>query len=90
MGVRHLAMEALQPGDAETANTTRRPPDAAGGYLAQPDMAELIQARGVSELILSRHPVVLVDQSTQDVATTQLRKGRRTRWVTTHRRYGRA
>jgi hypothetical protein len=31
MGVRHLAMEALQPGDAEAANTTRRPPDAAGG-----------------------------------------------------------
>jgi hypothetical protein len=39
MGVRHLAMEALQPGDAEAANTTRRPPDDAGGYLAQPDMA---------------------------------------------------
>jgi hypothetical protein len=36
-------------------------------------------ARGVSELILSRCPLVLVDQSTQDVATTQLRKGRRTR-----------
>jgi transposase len=47
------------------------------------------QARGVSELILLRCPLVLVDQSTQDVATTQLRKGRRTRWVT-HRRYGRA
>jgi len=44
MGARHLAMEALQPGDAEAANTTRRPPDAADGYLAQPDMAELIQA----------------------------------------------
>jgi hypothetical protein len=44
MGVRHLAMEALQPGDAEAANTTRRPPDAADGYLAQPDMAALIQA----------------------------------------------
>src|SRR5215211_732732 len=40
MGVRHLAMEALQPGDAEAANTTRRPPDAAGGYLAQPDLVE--------------------------------------------------
>jgi transposase len=37
---------------------------------------------GVSELTLSRRPLVLVDQSTQDVATTQLRKGRRTRWVT--------
>jgi hypothetical protein len=44
MGVRHLAMEALQPGDAEAANTTRRPPHAADGYLAQPDMGELIQA----------------------------------------------
>jgi hypothetical protein len=44
MDVRHLAMEALQPGDAEAADTSRRPPDAAGGYLAQPDMAELIQA----------------------------------------------
>jgi hypothetical protein len=44
MGVRHLAMEALQPGDAEAANTSRRPPDTAHGYLAQPDMAELIQA----------------------------------------------
>jgi hypothetical protein len=44
MGVRHLAMEALQPGDAEAANTTRRPPDAAGGYLAQPDMGLLVQA----------------------------------------------
>jgi hypothetical protein len=43
MGVRHLAMEALQPGDAEAANTTRRPPDDAGGYLAQPDMRDLIQ-----------------------------------------------
>jgi hypothetical protein len=44
MGVRHLAMEALQPGDAEAANTSRRPPDAAGGYLAQADMRDLIQA----------------------------------------------
>jgi hypothetical protein len=44
MGARHLAMEALRPGDAETANTSHRPPDATGGYLAQPDMRELIQA----------------------------------------------
>jgi hypothetical protein len=43
MGVRHLAMEALQPGDAEAATTTRRPPDADDGYLAQPDMRALIQ-----------------------------------------------
>jgi hypothetical protein len=44
MGVRHLAMEALTPDDAEAANTTRRPPDAADGYLTQPDMGDLIQA----------------------------------------------
>src|SRR4029450_12643580 len=44
MGVRHLAMEALQPGDAEAANTTRRPPDAPEGYLPQPDMAALIHS----------------------------------------------
>jgi hypothetical protein len=44
MGARHLAMEALQPGDAEAANTSRRLLDAADGYLAQPDMAALIQA----------------------------------------------
>jgi hypothetical protein len=35
-------------------------------------------------------PLILVNQSTEDLATTQLRKGRRTCWVTTHRRYGRA
>src|SRR5215207_694282 len=44
MGARHLAMEALTPDDAEAANTTRQPPDAADGYLAQPDMRQLIQA----------------------------------------------
>jgi hypothetical protein len=44
MGARHLAMEALTPDDGEAANTTRRPPDAADGYLAQPDMRALIQA----------------------------------------------
>jgi hypothetical protein len=50
MGVRHLAMEALQPGDTEAADTSRRPPEAAGGYLAQPDMRDLIQAAlGVEE-----------------------------------------
>jgi hypothetical protein len=44
MGVRHLAMEALRPGDAQATNTSRRPPDTADGYLAQPDMRALIQA----------------------------------------------
>jgi hypothetical protein len=47
--------------------------------------------RGVSELTSSRRPLVLVDQSAEDLATTQLRKRRHTRWVTTtHRRDGRA
>jgi hypothetical protein len=31
-----------------------------------------------------------VNQSTKDLATTQVSKGRRTCWVTMHRRYGRA
>ena len=31
-----------------------------------------------------------MDQSTEDLTTTQLRKRRRSRWVTTHRRSGRA
>jgi hypothetical protein len=44
MGARHLAMEVLRPGDAEAANATRRSPDAADGYLAQPDMGQLIRA----------------------------------------------
>jgi hypothetical protein len=42
-GVRHLAMEALGPlAQAAEANASRRPPDAAGGSLAQPEMRELI------------------------------------------------
>jgi hypothetical protein len=44
MGLRHLAMEALQPDGAEAANTTRRPPHHTDGYLAQPEMRELIEA----------------------------------------------
>jgi hypothetical protein len=44
MGARHLAMEALTPDDAEAANATRRPPHDTDGYLAQPDMVQLIQA----------------------------------------------
>jgi hypothetical protein len=62
----------------------------AGSMMVRAWWNRTVPARGVSELILLRCPLVLVDQSTQDVATTQLRKGRRTRWVTTHRRYGRA
>jgi hypothetical protein len=40
-GVRHLAMEALQPIDADVANATRRPPDRPR-YLGQPEMGQLI------------------------------------------------
>jgi hypothetical protein len=42
LGVRHLAMEALYPPFAAEANSTRRLPPAAAGYLEQPDMRELI------------------------------------------------
>ena len=42
-GVRHLAMEALYPPEwAEYPNRERRPPKALGGYLAQPEMRDLI------------------------------------------------
>jgi hypothetical protein len=41
-GVRRLAMEALVPTFAADANATRVVPAAAGGYLAQPEMRELI------------------------------------------------
>jgi hypothetical protein len=43
-GVRHLAMEALTPSFAEEANSTREVPDAASGYLTQPEMRDLIAA----------------------------------------------
>jgi hypothetical protein len=43
-GVRWFAMEALNPAFADEANETRRVPDAACGYLAQPDMRALIAA----------------------------------------------
>jgi hypothetical protein len=41
-GVRRLAMEALIPGFAAEANEARQVPAVAGGYLAQPEMRELI------------------------------------------------
>jgi len=44
------------------------------------------EARGVPEV--SRHPPVLVDQSTEDVATAQLMKLRCARCSTAHRRDG--
>jgi hypothetical protein len=47
-------------------------------------------SRGVSQLTSSRCPLILVNQSTEDLATTQVSKSHRTCWVTTHRRYGRA
>jgi hypothetical protein len=81
MGVRHLAMEALQPGDAEAANTTRRPPDAADGYLAQPDMAEFIQAALALGWTLWRYeadidhaPAALVEQGVMSQAFTNWRE----------------
>lgn len=44
-GVRHLAMEALMHDFAHACNTTREVPTGGGmGYLAQPEMLELIQA----------------------------------------------
>jgi hypothetical protein len=43
-GVRHLAMEALHPRFAAEANETRVVPPAADGYLAQPEMRDLIAA----------------------------------------------
>jgi hypothetical protein len=44
VGVRHLAMEALNLEFAEKCNTTRRPPEEAFGYLSQPEMRDFIQA----------------------------------------------
>ena len=86
MGVRHLAMEALQPGDAEAANTTRRPPDDAGGYLAQPDMAALIQAAlGLGwtlwayEAAIDHAPVALVEQGFMSQAFTNWREAEQAR-----------
>lgn len=43
-GVRRLAMEALTPAFAAEANETRHVPAAVSGYLAQPEMRELIAA----------------------------------------------
>jgi hypothetical protein len=43
-GVRHLAMEALHQPFAGDANATRAVPAAESGYLAQPEMRELIAA----------------------------------------------
>ena len=86
MGVRHLVMEALQPGDAETANTSRRPPDAAGGYLAQPDMRDLIQAALELGWTLWRYeadidhaPAALVEQGPMSQAFTNWREAEQAR-----------
>lgn len=44
-GVRHLAMEALYPhAVAERSNRSRKAPDSAEGFLAQPEMRTLIQS----------------------------------------------
>jgi hypothetical protein len=81
MGVRHLAMEALQPGDAEAANATRRPSHVAGGYLAQPDMRDLIQAAlelGWTmwryEADIDHAPAALVEQGLPSQAFTNWRE----------------
>jgi hypothetical protein len=43
-GVRHLAMEALEPRFAAEANRTRALPDWPGGYLAHPELRAFIAA----------------------------------------------
>ena len=43
-GVRHLAMEALNPAFAEQGNQSRVVPDDEQGYLSQPEMRSFIQA----------------------------------------------
>jgi hypothetical protein len=86
MGVRHLAMEALRPGDAEVANERRRPPDAADGYLAQPDMRELIQAALALgwtlwpyEADIDHAPAILVQQGLGSLAFTNWRDAEQAR-----------
>jgi hypothetical protein len=86
MGVRHLAMEALPPDDAEAANSTRRPPDAADGYLAQPDMGQLIQAAlglGWSlwpyEADIDHAPAAIVQQGLGSQAFTNWREAEQAR-----------
>jgi hypothetical protein len=86
MGARHLAMEALTPDDAEAANASRRPPDAADGYLAQPDMRELIQAALALgwmlwpyEADLDDTPAALVDQGLGSQAFTNWREAEQAR-----------
>jgi hypothetical protein len=81
MGARHLAMEALQPGDAEAANTTRRPAHGTDGYLAQPEMRELIQAAlalgwtlWCYEADIDQAPAALIEQSFGSLAFTNWRE----------------
>ena len=86
MGARHLAMEALQPGDAQAANASRRPPDATGGYLAQPDMRQLIQAAlelgwtlWPYEADIDHAPAALVEQGFMSQAFTNWREAEQAR-----------
>jgi hypothetical protein len=86
MGARHLAMEALSPGDAETANASRRPPHAADGYLAQPDMGQLIQAAlelgwtlWPYEADFDHAPTALVEQGLDSQAFTNWREAEQAR-----------
>jgi hypothetical protein len=86
MGVRHLAMEALQPGNAEAVNASRWPPHAADGYLAQPDMRELIQGALALDWTLwpyeadiDHAPAALVNQGLGSQAFTNWREAEQAR-----------
>jgi hypothetical protein len=86
MGARHLAMEALTPDDAQAANTTRRPPHDTDGYLAQPDMAELIQAALALgwtlwpyEADIDHAPAAIVEQGLGGLAFTNWREAEQAR-----------
>jgi hypothetical protein len=86
MGARHLAMEALTPDDAKAANASRRPPHAADGYLAQPDMRELIQAALALgwtlwpyEADIDHAPAAIVEQGLGSPAFTNWREAEQAR-----------
>jgi hypothetical protein len=86
VGARHLAMEALTPDDAEAANQSRRAPDDADGYLAQPDMGQLIQAAlalgwtlWAYEADIDHAPAALVDQGLGSQAFTNWREAEQAR-----------
>jgi hypothetical protein len=86
MGARHLAMEALTPDDAEAANATRRPPHDTDGYLAQPDMGQLIQTAlkmgwtlWPYEADIDHAPTAIVEQGLGSLAFTNWREAEQAR-----------